>query len=151
MKNFKLFFSLGLFILSIGLFANTGDYSFDKDYSEMNEPKTSDVSAVVTVTMYNAVESQCDADPLITAGLYNIELEKASEHKWVALSRNLLKQFGGDFEYGQKILISGCGNKDGEYTIVDTMNPRFSNRIDILETVGTPLYKYENVKIELIQ
>jgi hypothetical protein len=27
------------------------------------------------------------------------------------------------------------------------MNKRFKNKIDILETQGTPIYKYNNVKI----
>lgn len=101
----------------------------------------------VTATMYNAVEAQCDADPLTTAGMYQINPKKATQHKWVALSRDLLQRWGGEFTYGDKIRISGTGKKDGVYTIVDTMNPRFKNRIDILETIGTPLYKYKNVTI----
>ena len=109
-----------------------------------------EISIVVTVTMYNAVESQCDSDPLVTAGMYKINPKKASDHKWVALSRDLLKRWGGKFTYGQKIQITGCGEKDGIYTIVDTMNPRFKNKIDILETKGKPMYKYENVKITLL-
>ena len=101
----------------------------------------------VTATMYNPVESQCDADPLITAGMYKINPKKASEHKWIAVSRNLLKRWGGSLEYGDKVLIQGTGHKDGIYTVTDTMNKRYKNRIDILETSGTKLYKYNNVKI----
>ena len=48
-------------------------------------------------TQYNAVTDQCDSDPLITAGMYKINPKKASKHKWVALSRNLLKRWGGRF------------------------------------------------------
>lgn len=106
-----------------------------------------DVTADVTATMYNAVESQCDADPLITAGMYKINPKKASEHKWVALSRDLLKRWGGKFDYGDTIRIENAGDKSGIYTVVDTMNARFTNKIDILETKGTHLYMYENVKI----
>lgn len=105
----------------------------------------------VTVTMYNAVEGQCDADPLITAGMYKINPNKASEHKWVAMSRDMLKRWGGEFDYGDKIKINGADDKDGIYTVVDTMNPRFKNHIDILETVGTPLYKYKDVTIKKIE
>jgi len=104
----------------------------------------------VTVTMYNAVEGQCDADPLITAGMYKINPNKASEHKWVAMSRDMLKRWGGDFNYGDTIKIKGTKDKDGIYTVVDTMNKRFKNHIDILETQGTPLYKYKNVTVEKI-
>lgn len=105
------------------------------------------ISADVTATMYNAVVGQCDADPLTTAGMYKINPNKASEHKWVALSRDLLKRWGGQFDYGDTIRIENAGDKSGEYTVVDTMNKRFTNKIDILETTGTPLYKYDNVKI----
>jgi 3D (Asp-Asp-Asp) domain-containing protein len=101
----------------------------------------------VVATMYNAVEGQCDADPFITACMYKINPQKASEHKWIAVSRDLLKINGGKFVYGQKVRIVGAGKKSGIYTIADTMNKRFKNKIDILETIGTPLYKYNNVKI----
>lgn len=99
----------------------------------------------VTATMYNPVAAQCDADPLITAGMYKINPYMASEHKWIAVSRNLLKRWGGLFDYGDKVCIKGAGHKDGVYTIVDTMNKRFTNRIDFLETEGTKQYKYNDV------
>lgn len=101
----------------------------------------------VVATMYYAVENQCDADPLITACMYKINPNKASEHKWIAVSRNLLKMNGGKFEYGQKVRLVGAGRKSGVYVVADTMNKRFKNKIDILETQGTPIYKYNNVKI----
>lgn len=102
-------------------------------------------SVKVTATMYNPVVGQCDNDPFITAGMFKINPEKASEHKWIAVSRNLLKRWGGYLDYGDRVYIKGAGHKDGIYTIVDTMNKRFRNRIDFLETQGTKLYKYENV------
>lgn len=108
------------------------------------------VQVVVTATMYNAVKSQCDDDPLITAGMYKIKPHKASELKWVALSRNLLKRWGGPFDYGDEIIIHNAGHKSGTYKVVDTMNKRFKNRIDFLETVGTKHYKFHEVIIEKI-
>jgi len=102
----------------------------------------------VVATMYNAVPSQCDNDPYITAGMYKINPLKASEYKWIALSRNLLSRWGGKFNYGDKVLVLNAGNKSGIYTIVDTMNKRYVNRIDFLETVGTRNYKFINVKLE---
>lgn len=102
----------------------------------------------VTATMYNAVGKQCDDDPYITAGMYKINPDKASQHKWVALSRNLLKRWGGPFDYGDVIEISGAGHKDGTYKVVDTMNKRYKNRIDFLETVGVKYNPMENVIIE---
>lgn len=104
-------------------------------------------SVKVTATMYNAVENQCDGDPLVTAGMYKINPKKASQHKWIAVSRNLLKRWGGRFDYGDKVQITGAGHKDGVYTIVDTMNRRYRNRIDFLETKGTKGYKFDNVQL----
>jgi len=101
----------------------------------------------ITATMYYPVVNQCDSDPLITASMRKINPKRASEHKWVAVSRDLLKRWGGSFEYGDKIQIVGTKNKDGVYTIVDCMNKRFRKKIDILETKGKKPYKFENVKI----
>lgn len=104
-------------------------------------------SVKVTATMYNAEAGQCDSDPLTTAGMYRINPKKASQHKWIAVSRNLLKRWGGKFDYGDKVVIKGAGHKDGVYTIVDTMNRRYRNRIDFLETKGTKGYKFDNVQL----
>ena len=101
----------------------------------------------VVATMYYAVKGQCDDTPFVTACNYKINPKKATEHRWIALSRNLLKRWKGKFDYGQKVKLIGCGEKDGVYTIVDCMNERYVNRVDILETEGVPLYKYKNVKI----
>ena len=104
----------------------------------------------VVATMYNAVEGQCDADPFVTACMYKINPHKASEQRYIAVSRDLLKQNGGKLVYGQKVKLVGCGHKNGIYTVADTMNKRFRNKIDILETQGTPLYKFNHVKIIVI-
>ena len=97
--------------------------------------------------MYYPVVNQCDSDPLVTASMRKINPNKASEHKWIAMSRDLLKRWGGKFDYGDKVKLIGTKFKDGIYTIVDCMNKRFTNKIDILETQGTKPYKFENVKI----
>lgn len=101
----------------------------------------------ITATMYNAVPGQCDADPLTTADGSKINPNKASEHKWIAMSRDMLKRWNGQFDYGDYVEIVGAGDKDGVYQIHDTMNKRYRNRIDILETKGTPLYKFNDVVI----
>ena len=113
--------------------------------SQPEKPKPIEVS--VTATMYYAVPSQCDDTPFVTAANYHINPAKASKQRFIALSRNLLKRWKGQFNYGDSVRISGAGDKDGTYKIVDTMNSRFKNRIDFLETVGTKKYKYNNVKL----
>lgn len=104
-------------------------------------------TAIVTSTMYFAVQGQCDADPLITAGMYRINPKRATEQKFIALSRDLLKRWKGKFDYGDKVKIEGAGKKDGIYIVADCMNARFHNKIDILETRGVKMYKFTNVKI----
>jgi len=121
--------------------------NIDKRLSALERTVSPPVTAMVTTTMYNAVENQCDNDPLITAGMYKINPIKASAHKYVALSRNLLKRWNGQFNYGDKIKITGAGNKDGTYIVADSMNKRYKNHVDILETTGVGWYRYKNVTI----
>ena len=101
----------------------------------------------VNVTMYQPVYPQTDMTPNITADGTKIRISKASDYKFVALSRNLLKRWGGPFDYGDFILIKGTKDKDGVYNVRDTMNPKFVNYVDILESVSVKPYKYENVHI----
>ena len=101
----------------------------------------------VTVTMYHPVRSQTDSTPNILADGTRIRVHKASEYRFIAVSRNLLKQHGGFLEYGDFIVLSGTGHKDGVYQVKDTMNKRFVNRVDILESPGTKPYKIDTAKI----
>jgi len=101
----------------------------------------------VTVTNYNPVRSQTDDTPNITADLTKIDVNSASKYKYVAASRNLLKMYGGILEYGDLIIIKNAGDKDGIYAVRDTMNERYVNYIDILETLGTENYSYKNVDL----
>ena len=101
----------------------------------------------VTITMYEPVASQTDDTPNITADGTRFEIPVAGYYKYVALSRNLLKRWGGNFDYGDFIIIRGAGGKSGKYQVRDTMNPRFVNYVDILESPGTGPYKYENAII----
>ena len=101
----------------------------------------------VNVTMYQPVYPQTDRTPNITADGTKIRISKASDYKFVALSRNLLKRWGGPFDYGDFILIKGTKDKDGVYNVRDTMNPKFVNYVDILESTNVKPYKYENVHI----
>jgi len=144
----KKMLSLMLILLIGNIALNlTLNNSLDKRLTNLELKSSPPITAMVTTTMYNAVESQCDKDPLVPAAgnSYKINKHKASEHKYVALSRNLLKRWGGQFSYGDKVQIKGTKHKDGIYTVTDTMNKRYCNHVDILETSGTNWYKYNNV------
>jgi 3D (Asp-Asp-Asp) domain-containing protein len=138
-----------LVIIALSLFINELTHNtfktfiFKRTNTEVKKVNTYEVTA----TMYYPVSSQCDSDPLVTAGMYKIIPGKASEQKWIAMSRDMIARWGGEFHYGDIVQISGAGHKDGVYKVVDTMNKRFKNRIDFLEDKGTKHYKFENVKI----
>ncbi len=102
----------------------------------------------VVVTMYHPVKHQTDRTPNILADGTKITIHKASEYNYVAVSRNLLKRWGGWLDYGDFIVLSGTDGKDGVYQVKDTMNKRFVNRIDILESPGTKPYKFTSAKIK---
>ena len=101
----------------------------------------------VTVTMYHPVTRQTDSTPNILADGTRIRVHKASEYRFIAVSRNLLKTHGGFLEYGDFVILKGTDGKDGVYQVRDTMNKRWVNRIDILESPGTKPYKIDSAKI----
>ena len=102
---------------------------------------------MVDVTMYQPVYPQTDSTPDITADGTKIRISKASNYKFVALSRNLLKRWGGPFDYGDFILIKYAGHKDGVYQVRDTMNPKWVNVVDILESTDVRPYKFTDAHI----
>jgi 3D (Asp-Asp-Asp) domain-containing protein len=102
----------------------------------------------VTATIYNPVRSQTDKTPHITADGTRLDVKNASKYRFVALSRDLLKRWGGPFDYGDYIIVEGCNGKyDGIWQVKDTMNERFHNRIDFLQSKGTKLNKFDNAVI----
>ena len=101
----------------------------------------------VTVTMYHPTRNQTDSTPNNLADGTRIRIHKASEYKYIAVSRNLLSRWGGWLDYGDFVVLKGTDGKDGVYQVKDTMNARFINRIDILESPGTKPYKFDNARI----
>ena len=99
----------------------------------------------VTLTTYNAVASQCDSSPLITADGTKIDLKKlkSDEIKYAAVSRDLL----WCIPLGSIIHIEG----HGYYEVRDTMNPRFNHYIDILQHSTKKNFKKGGVKIVLVK
>lgn len=103
---------------------------------------------VVTATVYHAVEEQCDDSPLVTAsGAKIASAESAYDHRYVAVSRDLLDVF----PYGTKVEVSGCGKLDGVYTVEDTMNRRYKGYIDLLINPDMRGDKWEGVRIKKVE
>ena len=113
----------------------------DNGYSECFELQEFDV----TVTTYNPTRSQTDSTPNQTADGTIIKPWKATQYRYVALSRDLLSRWGGPFEYGDYVVIEGTDGWDGVYQVRDTMNPKWVKRVDILTT--NSMFKYTDVKM----
>jgi len=138
-----------LFMFSFSLyFESIMDETWEENKALKNkvsklENGTNVISFKVTVTTYNPTKAQCDNTPNITADGTKIKTWKASSYRYVALSRDLLSRWGGPFEYGDYIIIEGTQDRDGVYQVRDTMNPKWTNRVDILTTNSR--FKFENI------
>ncbi|MGR5140683.1 3D domain-containing protein [Photobacterium sp. DNB23_23_1] len=75
----------------------------------------------VTATAYNSVRGQTNSNPTIAA--WGDRLKPGM--KAIAISRDFL---GRGFKRGTIVKISGL---PGEYVVLDKMNKRWSNKIDI--------------------
>ena len=135
-------FSLTLYFESV-MDSTWEENSYLRNKVSQLENGTNIISYKVTVTTYNPTKAQCDDTPHITADGTHFKTWKASSYRYVALSRDLLSRWGGPFEYGDYIIIEGTGDRDGVYQVRDTMNPKWTNRVDILTT--NDRFKYDDV------
>lgn len=103
---------------------------------------------VVTATVYHAVNGQCDDSPLVTASGARISsAESAYDHRYIAVSRDLLDVF----PYGTRVEVRGCGELNGEYIVADTMNRRYKGYIDILINPDMNIGKWEGARITKVK
>ena len=101
----------------------------------------------VTATMYQPLSYQTDSTPNELADGTIIDIHKAHEYRYVALSRDLLKRWGGPFDYGDYIKVEGAGKHSGIWQVRDTMNERWTNKIDFLMSPNHKPFKYDEVVI----
>lgn len=103
---------------------------------------------IVTATVYHAVEGQCDDSPLVTAsGARIASAESAYDHRYIAVSRDLLDVF----PYGTMVEVSGCGELDGRWVVADTMNRRYKGYIDLLINPDMRGGKWDGVRIKKVE
>lgn len=100
----------------------------------------------VTMTYYNAVESQCDEDPLYTADMSYIDTLALNTYQihWIAISRDLLEFF----EFGDTVRILTDNINDSwinqyRWVIHDVMNIRYKRSIDLLLPLSDGVGKRE--------
>ncbi len=107
----------------------------------------------VTATAYQAVPGQTDSEPFITADNSRIKPSYGSKKRWMALSRDLLKPWGGKFAFGDKVRVRGISPElDGVYTVHDTMNRRHRHCMDVLTHVSEKFDIFQKgVKIQKVE
>ena len=107
----------------------------------------------VTATAYQATAGQTDNEPFVTADNSRIKPTYGSKKRWMALSRDLLKPWGGQFAYGDKVQVRGISPAlDGIYTVHDTMNRRHRHCMDVLTHVSEKFDVYQKgVRIQKVE
>lgn len=103
----------------------------------------------VIATMYEPLIHQTDSTPDILADgtRINIFSKKLRSLRFVALSRDMLKRWGGPYGFGDYIIVEGTIEFDGIWQVRDSMAPRWIRRIDFLMPIGSPKFRYDNVKL----
>ena len=104
------------------------------------------VSTNVHATVYNAVPEQTNSDPGHTAFMFELDLSNPYKHRIIAVSRDLLKTY----PKGTQVLVEGT-SYDGIYTVMDKMNKRYTNRIDLLINLDMKIGNWPNAKITKIK
>tara|TARA_B100000780_G_scaffold11375_1_gene7805 strand:- start:303 stop:671 length:369 start_codon:yes stop_codon:yes gene_type:complete len=100
------------------------------------------VTNKVHATVYNAVPEQTNSDPGHTAFMFELDLNDPYKHKIIAVSRDLLIKY----PKGTKVCVSGT-SYDGVYVVMDKMNKRYTNRIDLLINLDMQIGSWPNATI----
>jgi|SaaInlStandDraft_4_1057021.scaffolds.fasta_scaffold122081_2 hypothetical protein len=106
-------------------------------------------------SIYHPTIGQCDSTPHITASGRHIDLQNPGKHRYVALSRNLIrndlwhKECSGYnsqayISFGDTIIIRDGNDFNGKWIVVDSMNKRYSDRIDFLVDYSMKGYFFTN-------
>lgn len=101
-----------------------------KALCDVGELRTCKDAIQVSVTSYNPVEGQTDASPCNGAGGNVCEVYERGLRP-IALSQDLIATLGGGpFRMGDTVEMQG-GNCTGRFTVLDTMNSRWTHKADI--------------------
>lgn len=147
MKNFvyKIIAFVAIFILSSSIVCNDGIVV------EFEIPTIEPLYNNIWGTIYHAEVRQCDDTPTITGDGSKINPYKASEHRWIAISQEMLDSqmrvkllndstsalYKGKIEYGDTVWIESSNEAiNGWWVVHDTKNKRYRNSIDFLQTKG---------------
>lgn len=83
---------------------------------------------------YQPKANQTDNSPLYCGSGKYIDTLKLKKGliKWVAVSPDLLKRFGGKYRYGDTIFIKEPIKYRGKWVVNDCMNKKYTNKVDFL-------------------
>jgi hypothetical protein len=123
-----------LIIQSISLhYISTGNQiQIVHDTVYINQAPIPDTIHLERATTYQPTVDQCDSDPLTTAD--GSRINPSNLERWVALSRDHLARWGGEFNYGDTLTIYSAKfpHLNGEWEVHDCMASRYTNSIDFL-------------------
>lgn len=157
----KALLTIGFISLIGGL--NSGATLIPYHYNKLIKLSPTEIAITVIGTVYNPESAQTDANPYELADGTNIKYKNINKLRYVALSRDLIKdeyranlfktkkQWHGKIQFGDTIYVTS-ENKliEGYWIVKDCMNSRFSKRIDFLQDKKTGFYgKWDNIKIKL--
>lgn len=108
--------------------------------------QTNAQSQKVHATVYNAVPEQTNSDPGHTAFMFELDLNNPYKHRIIAVSRDLLKTY----PKGTKVKVTGT-SYDGVFVVMDKMNKRYTNRIDLLINEDMRIGNWPNAQITKIK
>ncbi len=163
MIRYNLYGILSVFIISLPKFFSAATFEREEPNTAQIEASIlpysasinfSDVAAKnsslnVSASVYYPEEAQTDSSPFITADGSKINQKKPRNHRWIAVSRNLLRKWGGTIDYGDTLKVEGVSRQlDGLYVVHDTMKRRIKNRVDILVGENDEIMGFwDNVKV----
>ena len=149
----KIFFKIWLLVILIGYPLTMSPAYISYDINKiLYQPKVIEpLYNNVWGTIYYAEQAQCDNTPTITGDGSKINPIKASGHRWIAISQEMLNceyrmrllndndspLYRGKIEYGDTIWIKSPNkNINGWWVVHDAKNKRYRNSIDFLQTKG---------------
>lgn len=91
-----------------------------------------DTIHLTRATTYQPTIAQCDSDPMTTAD--GSKINPDSLQRWVALSRDLISRWGGQFDYGDTITFYSATKLHicGDWVLHDCMAPDYEMSVDFL-------------------
>lgn len=146
--------TLALFMLANTMSSEQGLYQYHWNVIPTVKVTSTPLVAIHRASVYNAVAEQTNSNPLTTADGSKINPEDPKGHRWIAVSRDLMRESCVAFgDTVRVIMLDTVGNEmefeySGRFVVRDLMNARYERSIDFLTTDRTGLWE-GNIYLEL--